>query len=98
MEDCAHAHALVTTHCVRVVGDGVEAFNPYRVVPAIAEGRVPPASRPFFAGGRLVGLRKPNINGSTVDTPYSDWGVPSVSHRAGAGRPEEGGHGAPLCP
>ena len=30
---------------------------------AIAEGRVPPAARPFFAGGRLIGLLKPN--GST---------------------------------
>ena len=54
MED----YALVTTHCV--VGDGVEASNLYRVVSAIAEGRVPPAARPFFAGGRLIGLLKPN--------------------------------------
>ena len=57
MED----YALVTTHCV--VGDGVEASNLYRVVSAIAEGRVPPAARPFFAGGRLIGILKPN--GST---------------------------------
>ena len=27
------------------------ASNLYRVVSAIAEGRVPPAARPFFAGG-----------------------------------------------
>ena len=54
-------YALVTELCV--VPDSVEASNLYQVAQAIAAGRVPAFVAPYFAGGRLLGLVKPN--GST---------------------------------
>ena len=51
-------YALVAKYCV--VDDAVQASPLFKVFEAIANGRVPAAVRPFFAGGRLVGLTKPN--------------------------------------
>ena len=54
MED----YALVHRHCV--IEDQVEASLLFRVASNIAAGRIPRAVRPYFAGGRLIGLLKPN--------------------------------------
>ena len=47
---------------------GVEASSLYMMVymhtSAIAEGRAPIAARPFFAGGRPIGLPKPGPMGT----------------------------------
>ena len=51
-------YALVAKYCV--VDDAVQASPLFKVFEAIANGRVPAEVRPFFAGGRLVGLTKPN--------------------------------------
>ena len=51
-------YALVAEHCV--VSDSVESSTLYKVASALAAGRVPPLVRPYFAGGRLMGLEKPN--------------------------------------
>ena len=54
MED----YALVAKHCV--VQDEPESSQLYKVASAIAAGRIPAAVRPYFGGGRLIGLTKPN--------------------------------------
>ena len=53
MED----YAMVAEHCVP--GGGVEASRLFKVASALAAGRIPRVVRPYFAGGRLIGLAKP---------------------------------------
>ena len=51
-------YGLIAQCCV--VPDDVEASNLYQAAQAIAAGRVPSFVAPYFAGGRLLGLTKPN--------------------------------------
>ena len=54
MED----YALVAKY--EVIPDDVESSVLYRAARAIYEGKVPQAIQPYWAGGRLIALIKPN--------------------------------------
>ena len=57
MED----YALIAKHeVIADDGDAIASSTLYKAANAIYEGKVPKAFQPFWAGGRLIALVKPN--------------------------------------